>query len=498
VPRSQVRITAFIFDANIQELETLGVNWNSAVKGNNVDDEGVAQQLIRNTGVVGPTPAAGALNGAATFMSLTNNFDVTAVVNALRTSSSSRLLADPTVVVSDHESARIATVTEIPYQQLTQSAMGGSIGTTAFREAGVTLEVTPRIANDGTVSLMVTPTFSILTGFTEGTNQPIIARREAQTVVRVANNQTLVIGGLRQRGKVRDRNAVPGLGDIPLVGHLFRYRKDEVRESELIVFLTPTIVPYDAFGTMRENAALDAIKCELDKVRQEGCYRCNEPSDPTIYTNPELGGVPVTIPPEAGTALPDSPRSEDDSTKPAEEVPARESPDGERETRAGFHRRAATRGLSAPRATRDASESTRRGETSDPPSAILHAAKPYTAPIHTARTRQAAADPNGMWNNRATAPPASSTTPPPSQTRPPTAPVRSVPVPSSRKPAPSTPSKASDPLTSSRTSGRIVIPESAQADPVANPRNAPAHSAPPATSARPAPSEPELKSFFRL
>jgi type II secretory pathway component GspD/PulD (secretin) len=298
VPRRQVRIAAMIFDASLADLENIGINWNHALKSSNLTADGNPQDMFRINSITLPNPAANAVNGAITFMSLSEHFDVTAVINALRTSRDSRLLADPTVVVSDQESAKISIVTEIPYQQLTESALGGVIGTTAFREAGVTLEVTPHIARDGTVNMLVTPKFSVLTGFTEQNKQPIIAKREAQTVVRVANNQTLVIGGLRQRGKVRERSAIPYLSDIKYIGPLFRQRSDEIRESELLVFLTPTILEPGTFGTVRERAALETGHCELDQVRQPTCQRCAPPEDRTIYKNEYFGAEPVVTEPE--------------------------------------------------------------------------------------------------------------------------------------------------------------------------------------------------------
>jgi hypothetical protein len=178
---------------------------------------------------------------------------------------------------------------------LTESALGGTIGTTAFREAGVTLEVTPHIADDGSVAMIVTPQFSVLTGFTEEDAQPIIARRGAQTVVRVGNGQTMVLGGLRQRGLVRNHTSIPYLGDLKYVGALFRHRNDEIRESELLVFITPTIVTPAHFGTARELAAYETGRCELDKVQQPHCYTCQPPEDPTIYTNHEFFRAPVQV-----------------------------------------------------------------------------------------------------------------------------------------------------------------------------------------------------------
>ncbi len=163
-------------------------------------------------------------------------------------------------------------VSEIPYQQITQSELGGQIGTTAFKKAGITLRVRPTIAGDGTVDMIVEPEFSRLAGFTPGENQPIIDTRKATTTVRITNRQTLVLSGLRQRSDTGEFNGIPFLKDVKFVGPLFRSRDTNVRESELIVFLMPEIIGYDEDPTMREAAALETINCRLDAIPvAEGC-----------------------------------------------------------------------------------------------------------------------------------------------------------------------------------------------------------------------------------
>jgi len=281
VPRRQVRIAAFIYDISLEDIEEIGINWNSALKGNNLDAENNPQDVFAIDSITQVPPALGAANGIMTFMSLSRNFDVTAVVNALQQSDDSRLLADPNVTVLDNDQARIEIITEIPYQELTQTSGGGNIGTTSFREAGVRLQVTPRIAADGTIEMNVTPSFSRLTGFTPGDNQPIIDRREASTTIRVADQQTVVIGGLRQRSDVGDFTGIPILKDIPIAGKLFRNRATTVRESELVVFITPIIVPYDDYPHGRYAAALDTTECWLHRVPwAEGCPPFGHPDCP--------------------------------------------------------------------------------------------------------------------------------------------------------------------------------------------------------------------------
>jgi general secretion pathway protein D len=271
-PRPQVRITALIYDLSLQDVEQLGLNWGSAGKGNTVNASGEANQALEfETTTIAPF-AAGEAGGALTVRSLTRNFDINSVVLLLQTANDARLLANPNVVVEDNEMAEWKSVSEIPYQQITQSELGGQIGTTAFKEAGITLRVRPAIAGDGTVEMIVEPEFSRLAGFTPQENQPIIDTRKATTTVRVANRQTLVLSGLRQRSDTGEFNGIPLLKDVKFIGPLFRSRDTNVRESELIVFLMPEVVGYCEELALRDAAALETIGCRLDAIPPaEGC-----------------------------------------------------------------------------------------------------------------------------------------------------------------------------------------------------------------------------------
>lgn len=268
VPRQQVRITALIYDLDVRDIERLGINWNHALRDAE-DAQGNANHVFKIDSLLSVPVNANLPDGAMTFMSLSRNFEITAVIKALQEAKDSRLLADPNVTVLDHERATMSIVTEIPYQELTQTQQGGNIGTTNFREAGVKLEVTPHIAVDRTIRMEVTPSFSRLAGYTPGEPpQPIIDRREANTTVRVADGQVLVIGGLRQRNDTGDFNGLPFLKDIQTfnLGALFRGRETEVRESELVVFIMPQIVPVAFVGSCREDAALARGQCLLDQI----------------------------------------------------------------------------------------------------------------------------------------------------------------------------------------------------------------------------------------
>jgi len=290
-PRPQVRITALIYDLSLQDVEQLGINWGSAGKGNTVNAEGVPNQALQfETTTLAPF-AAGEAGGTLTVRSLTRNFDIKSVANLLQTANDARLLADPNVIVTDNELAEWKSVSEIPYQQITQSELGGQIGTTAFKEAGITLRVRPTIAGDGTVEMMVEPEFSRLAGFTPQENQPIIDTRKATTTVRVVNRQTLVLSGLRQRSDTGQFNGIPFLKDVRLIGPLFRSRDTNVRESELIVFIMPEVVSYEEQPDCRQAAALETVDCRLDRIPPaEGCGGVGGVCDPCA--GGELSSLP--------------------------------------------------------------------------------------------------------------------------------------------------------------------------------------------------------------
>lgn len=280
-PRPQVNVRALIYDISLQDMEEIGLNWQSLAGGNgaaSVDNGSLSMGTV--------TSGGGALvnsitkvpfdqtstGGSFTFFTLNNNVNIAAVASALQTATDSRLLASPNVMVVDNDEARIESVQEIPYQQLTQTSAGGNIGTTEFRDAGITLSVRPKIAHDGTIEMLLRPEFSRLTGFTPGDNQPIIDRRTAETRVRVTNGQTFVIAGLRQRSDVGDFKGVPLLKDVRFFGHLFRARETDIRESELVVFVNPTICGFDPCLTPRDQQVADTINCRLAQIPPaEGC-----------------------------------------------------------------------------------------------------------------------------------------------------------------------------------------------------------------------------------
>ncbi len=268
VPRQQVRITALLYDVDLEVLEEFGFNWDNQLKGR-LNAAGDPQSLFalssQNFATTAPADAAaaatdvatsaatGSLGGLATIATVSRHFDMKSVLRALDTTDGSRLLARPNVIAYDRVEAKFQSVSEIPVQQLTQTEAGGNIGTTSFREAGITLTVTPEIMDDGTVKMSVTPEFSVLAGFQGG--QPIIDRRSATTTIRLLDGQTTVIGGLVRRNELEVQSGLPHLARMKYLGFLFRDHQTTVTESELLVFIKAEIISTGQPEKERDEAA---------------------------------------------------------------------------------------------------------------------------------------------------------------------------------------------------------------------------------------------------
>jgi type II secretory pathway component GspD/PulD (secretin) len=201
-------------------------------------------------------------DGLVRFGYMDDNINIDALLRAEQEDIRAKLLANPRLMVLDNQMAEIKIVEEIPYQELTQTSGGGNIGTTQFRDVGVELRVTPHLTRDGLIRLILNPVFSIRTGDVLATGntivppQPIVAKREETTVALIKDKNTVVIGGLKKQDISTQVNKVPLLGDIPLIGELFKFRGESTTNSELVIFITPSII-IDPALTPSEQKYLD-------------------------------------------------------------------------------------------------------------------------------------------------------------------------------------------------------------------------------------------------
>jgi type IV pilus assembly protein PilQ len=257
----QILVEARIYDITSKNELDLGVEWNAGrqttyftgdeavVPPGTMGNTKLGETDPFTTGLFrGDTAKTSGVTGLLKFGWFKNDIDIDVIIKAQKNLINAKLLANPRVLVLDNETAQIKIISEVPYQELTQTSGGGNIGSTEFKEVGITLGVTPHLTRDEKIRLKVQPEFSVRTGtvtFRTGSleyPQPIVDTRRAMTTLLVDNGQTVVLGGLRKKDVAKAINKIPLLGDIPILGYIFRFEGEDTITSEMVVFITPFIV----------------------------------------------------------------------------------------------------------------------------------------------------------------------------------------------------------------------------------------------------------------
>ena len=257
VPVRQVLIEARIVEADDQFGESLGVrlgvgasrsvmlNGQATSVGqlgatNATTGAGVVtgNQIPFAAGLAGQALVAPASVAVSLFNAAADRF-INLELSALEADGRGKVVSRPRVITADQTKALIEQGTELPYQ--TAMASGGSTLTQiTFRKANLKLEVTPQITPEGAVVLDVDVNRDSVGQLT--TAGYAINTKHVKTQVRVQDGGTVVLGGIFEDADKNDEARVPTLGDVPVLGWLFRNRQQLRRRSELLVFLTPRVV----------------------------------------------------------------------------------------------------------------------------------------------------------------------------------------------------------------------------------------------------------------
>ena len=249
VRRPQVMIEAAIVEVSGEVAERLGVQLGL---GPNVPSGAIAATNFSNGGGVSRgsvLAAVGVPSGSALSTGLTlgaggNDFGI--LVQALSQSTSARLLSTPSVTTLDNEPATIVVGQNVPFRTGSFATDGNTatpFTTIERRDVGITMNVVPRITAGGVVQLVIEQEISSLTNANvEGAADLVTNRRVINTTVMADNRGTVVLGGLITDDRIDGSSKVPGLGDLPVVGELFKTRNGRNTQRTLFVFLRPTIL----------------------------------------------------------------------------------------------------------------------------------------------------------------------------------------------------------------------------------------------------------------
>jgi len=247
-PPNQIKISAQLLEVNSRSLTELGINWdlngydgglktartddlyqdNGADAGDDVNE--TRHSTSQNLDFLGSEAA-----GRFWVRTIQNSWDLEARISALVDEGNGKILAHPEITTIDNFEARIQMGQKVPIKQFDQS--GNTIIT--FEEVGTLLKVTPHITSDNKILMHLQPERSTYEFQQAGV---VINTNNAETNVVVENGQTAVIGGLTTQDEIENHVGLPILKDIPLLGYLFSYKKKEIINRDLVIFVTPTIV----------------------------------------------------------------------------------------------------------------------------------------------------------------------------------------------------------------------------------------------------------------
>ncbi len=269
IRRAQVLVEAIIVEMEVIDGQDLGLQWlfaeNDGFYGSNINVQDararrIAEAVLPPTGTDGTRPSefdVGTLASALSQSSglslgwgtLGNNFSMTVILNALKEQTNANILSTPSLLTLDNQEAYITVGQNVPFVtgSFTNTGSGGDGAQNPFQtierqNVGITLTVTPHINEGDSVVLDIEQEVSSLTGLTLIASDLITNERKVQTKVLAEDGRVVILGGLIKEDVQDGSQKVPLLGDIPLLGRLFRTDQVKVTKNNLLIFIRPTII----------------------------------------------------------------------------------------------------------------------------------------------------------------------------------------------------------------------------------------------------------------
>lgn len=294
----QVYIDAIVAEVSEQTTRQLGIQFSgrsgdlaiglvSGTAGANLGT------VVEDTLLAGVTGGLVALGGAATQFS-----DLGVLLTALKADGDTRILATPSLMAMENRDSEILVGQNVPFLTGQYTNTDGGTAASPFQtiereDLGTILRFKPRVGRDGTLMLDVTQEVSRLDTSTSGLSDVATIKRQLSTVVSANSGETIVIGGLRDEQLESTESKIPGLGDIPVVGHLFRQESVRTISRNLVIFLRPTLVSEDTQRIQVLNRWDDRVRASLNSDA-DGVNRVFRSPPvlqkmPDVLTDPNLG-----------------------------------------------------------------------------------------------------------------------------------------------------------------------------------------------------------------
>jgi general secretion pathway protein D len=328
VRRAQVLIEAVIAEVSDETANELGVQWQfpigdkaHAVGGTNFTGNSPGNNILAATAGLnnpkGPAITVGNGLNVGYFDTITvagqRLLSLGALVSALRSNGKNNILSTPSVMTLDNQEAMIKVAQEVPFVTGSYTTNSGTAGTGATsgignpfqtiqrKDVGLTLTVTPHINSGDAVRLELHQEVSNLLPPVQGAVDLVTNKREVKTTVLVKDDSLLVLGGLISDNVKDSVQKVPGLGEIPVIGNLFRYRSNDHAKQDLMVFLHPRILKDAQNEAELSGEKYNFIRTEQLRMRENAetiTPRSQQPMLPEVHdflASPALDVAPKDV-----------------------------------------------------------------------------------------------------------------------------------------------------------------------------------------------------------
>ena len=298
VRRAQVYIESLIVEVSAKKAAEFGIQW-LGLTGNSTSNYRVGAASVSSTDNIaalaaaakgGTVPSVGAGLTLGVFRQINGALGLGALARALESDDGTNILSMPNLITLDNEEARIIVGQNVPFitGQYTTQASGGGTGVNPFqtverKDVGLSLRVRPQISEGGTVKMAIYQETSAVQS-TTNTAGIITSKRSIDTNVLVDDGQIVVLGGLIEDTLEDGNERVPGLGDLPVVGNLFKYQKRNRTKTNLMVFLRPTIIRSNEQSLSVSGDRYDLMR----KIEQQ-----SQPAESAVLPNMTAPTLPL-------------------------------------------------------------------------------------------------------------------------------------------------------------------------------------------------------------
>jgi general secretion pathway protein D len=333
IPRAQVLVEAIIVDVDISKSADLGVNWATWEENNGqilpgatfLSPVGGASLVdLANAITTGGTNISSALESGGTLAVgrvAQNGLSFAAMLRALRSDTDTNIVATPEAMTMDHQEATVKVVQEVPFVtgQYTSGSTVTNGAVSPFQtiqqiEVGTILKITPQINEGNAIVLKIDIESSSVVATPAGASGITTSKREVTTNVLIEDGGIVVLGGLISNEYDRSKSQVPLLGDIPILGELFKSRTASQTKTNLMIFLRPQILHDATQSAIETNSKYNFMR---EEQRQVGAGdHLSVPLLPGVKS-PVLPPLPPPPPPGSTPAAPITERERDQAAREA-------------------------------------------------------------------------------------------------------------------------------------------------------------------------------------